>query len=429
MKSKKKYPELYKWAYATKREEEIISNEIRNSIPKQTKSNWRKISSDKIFNLEKEMEIRDQIDLLVQKEDKDWIRKKRMFHSISKLHFRTIQLYGKERFIKILSSNKLEFVELIEEFSNKFPRNSLLKWFQISPNRYEKWYTQVKFNCRSSQSLLCAKKHPFQITKNEFMVIKNNLQDDKYAKWAKSAVHSELLKTNKLNISRSTFYKHAKHIRPANKNNRYRKPKYTPLRAEYVNEYWHMDLSYFRTRDGEWNYVYAMLDNYSRKLISWRCEKRISNAYICALIEEALRSASIIKLNLISDGGKENFNEHTQFLIKQYNEVNGADVKHFRSLKDIRQSNSMIERFFRSLKYNYLFVDIPQNYEELCVALKSIVHDYNHIRPHHANKHLTPDEAYRGLKLPDLELRLKNAQLKRLKRNKNCPCTVCDCGG
>ena len=368
MKVKKVYPGLYKWAYATGREEEVISFEIRKSIPKQTKCNWRKIDANEISNLEEELEIRDQIELLVQKEDLDWIKKKRMFHAITKLHLRTIQLYGKEKFIKILSANKLEFVEMIEEYAKKFPRNTLLKWFQISPNRYERWYTQVKFNCSSSQSLLCAKKHPFQITKREFTVIKNNLQKDEYANWAKSAIHSELLKRNELNISRSTFYKHAKNIKPSNKNKRYRKPKYTPLRADYVNEYWHMDLSYFKTSDGEWNFIYAILDNYSRKLITWRCEQRISNIYVCELIEEALSIASICKLNIISDGGKENFNERTQLLIQQYNEKNKAEVKHFRSLKDIKQSNSMVERFFRSLKYNYLFVDVTQNYDDLCNA-------------------------------------------------------------
>jgi putative transposase len=172
-----------------------------------------------------------------------------------------------------------------------------------------------------------------------------------------------------------------------------------------------------------------MLDNYSRKLIAWRCETKISNKYVCELIEEALKTNSIRKLNLISDGGKENFNEHTQFLIKQYNEVNKAEVNHFRSLKDIRQSNSMVERFFRSLKYNYLFVDIPQNYQALCLTLKAIVFDYNYVRPHHANHHLTPDEAYRGLTLPDLAQRIKNAQLQRLKKNRNCSCTLCDCSG
>ena len=48
MRNKKKHPNLYKWAYATGRENQIILMEDQNEIPKQTKCNWREISFEDI---------------------------------------------------------------------------------------------------------------------------------------------------------------------------------------------------------------------------------------------------------------------------------------------------------------------------------------------------------------------------------------------
>lgn len=182
MKSKKLYPSLYKWAYATGCEEEILEKNVRDLIPRQTIYNWRKIETETIQEFEKELEIRELIEQNFLKKELNLESKKRFFYSITKLHKNTIKLYGVDKYIKILSANKLEFVNLIEEYEKNFPKVKLLKWFQISSNRYEKWLTQVKYDCKSSQSLLCAKKHPYQITKREYNIIKRNLEKKKIFK-------------------------------------------------------------------------------------------------------------------------------------------------------------------------------------------------------------------------------------------------------
>jgi hypothetical protein len=321
MRNKKTYPHLYKWAYATGKENQIILTEDQNKIPKQTKSNWRKTSPEEILKLEKDLELRELIEEMASQEDRFWTQKKRLFHAITKLHLSTIEIIGKEKYLKHLGSNKKDFVEMIEKYAKVFPKKSLLKWFQINLKRYERWQSEVMFDCKSSQSLLCAKRHPFQITKTEYNLIKTNLEKEEYKTWSKRAVHSELFKKKLLTISRSTFYKHAKNIIKSRRKSQFRKDSYIPLRATYVNEYWHMDLSYFKTKDGKTQYVHCILDNFSRKIIAWRCEQSISAANVCKLLEEALNSVSIHEIKLISDGGTENFNDKTRYLIYQYNVV------------------------------------------------------------------------------------------------------------
>ena len=84
---RKNYPGLYKWAYATSRENELITVHEQKQIPKQTKSNWRKLSAAEIHLLEEELQIRQQLEDLYQKQDLEWYKKKRLFNKIARLNF------------------------------------------------------------------------------------------------------------------------------------------------------------------------------------------------------------------------------------------------------------------------------------------------------------------------------------------------------
>jgi len=64
---------------------------------------------------------------------------------------------------------------------------------------------------------------------------------------------------------------------------------------------------------------------------------------------------------------------------------------------------------------------------EFAPALEKINHVYNAVRPHYALEHLTPDEAYAGIELPDIAKNLKLARAKRMKKNRNSRCRFCTC--
>ncbi|MDI1234683.1 MAG: hypothetical protein PSX81_10405 [bacterium] len=123
---RKNYPGIYKWAYATRREKELISIQEQNQIPKQTKSNWRKLSSAEIYLLEEDLQIRQQLEELYQKQDLSWYKKKRFFNKMARLNFLMIDLIGHDKYLKILGKTKKEFVSLIEEYSEFIPKKKLL---------------------------------------------------------------------------------------------------------------------------------------------------------------------------------------------------------------------------------------------------------------------------------------------------------------
>jgi hypothetical protein len=86
-----------------------------------------------------------------------------------------------------------------------------------------------------------------------------------------------------------------------------------------------------------------------------------------------------------------------------------------------------IVRVNQTLKYHYLFLDHPENGDQLIKSLNYFVHDFNTIRPNGHLQGLTPDEAYQGLKMPD-NFRtnlLKQAGVDRLAYHGENHCKIC----
>ena len=230
-----------------------------------------------------------------------------------------------------------------------------------------------------------------------------------------------------LSISRSTFYKYARLIEPNANKRFYKKPNFSPLRAAMINEIWHMDISQFRTIDGKKYYIYAIIDNYSRKILAWSCLDYISKEEIGALISRSLENLTGIRIRLVSDAGTENVNHYIQNLLNQFYEIHEMYFEHEIALRTIRQSNSMIERFFRIMKSQNLYHHIPKNYSELFQRLEVFFLEYNDVRPHYSLSHQTPNECYAKQECFDFSESLIQAKVKRYRLNKKCACQVCTC--
>lgn len=327
---KNAYPAHFSWAFARGREKELLTEAERKSIPRQTVSDWRKLSESTLKKLEEQIDIYEQVKMLVDKQELEQITRTRLFLAVARFQMRLIQQVGKKSYHRMLAYDKKAFIDLVRSYAEWIPLNQVLRLFQMNSRLFKSWVSQVSFSCESSSLSLCAKQHPFQITHQEYKVIESSLNDPVYAYWPKSAIHSDLLKKNLLTVSRSTYYKHAKLIQPESLKRDYRKPTYTPLRAERVNEIWHMDISQFRTRDDRRYYIYAIIDNYSRKILVWSCLDCISQIEIGNLISKALENRSGIRIRLISDAGTENVNKYIQKLLQRWRRML---TRHLRELE------------------------------------------------------------------------------------------------
>ena len=158
------------------------------------------------------------------------------------------------------------------------------------------------------------------------------------------------------------------------------------LPITYPNQVWCADITYLPMAKGHM-YMVAVLDWYSRKVLSWR----ISNTMEEAFCVEALRAA-IAKygkpLIFNTDQGSQFTGEDWIGVLKHHHINISMDGKG-RAI-----DNVMIERLWRSYKYEYLYLNSPENGEKLKKGTENWMNFYNKERFHQTLDEKTPDQLY-----------------------------------
>ncbi|MFT9159652.1 MAG: IS3 family transposase [Acetobacter sp.] len=165
------------------------------------------------------------------------------------------------------------------------------------------------------------------------------------------------------------------------------------LVIERPNQVWCSDITYIPMRKG-FLYLVAIMDWSTRKVLSWR----LSNTMDAEFCVEALREA------LIRYGAPEIFNTDQgaqQFTTPRFTDV--LQARQIRISMDGRGrwlDNVFIERLWRSLKYECVYLHAFEVGSELRVGLISWIAHYNGQRPHSALAGRTPDGAYHNAPTP-----------------------------
>ncbi len=105
----------------------------------------------------------------------------------------------------------------------------------------------------------------------------------------------------------------------------------------------------------------------------------------------------------------------------------GGTVRKLIAQKDIDFSNSMVESVNHLIKNGYLR---PMGINDPCrlrEVIASVIHDINHVRPHHAIGGLIPVEALNGIAINTTERRqqLLKARAERMEYNRRNTCGEC----
>jgi transposase InsO family protein len=413
----KKYSNKIRLAFAINAEKEILSKAQISTIPFATRNYWRNQNPEKYLDHDQKLNSYN-----LEISTGGAIKYLRLLQSLRKLGKVLIDQIGETEYLKILELEKESFVEFIETNNNHFTKQKLLLGFNVSSSKYGVWRSQVQYDCTSSRQYLCAKRHSQQLTEDEILSLQKLLSLEKMKHWPLSAVWAHGLRNQKLMISRSSFYRYNKIFQFRSKAQESFKKKYKPVRATKVNEIWHADLTYVQTDDGRWNYVYAIIDNYSKKVLAYRVEAEIRAAHSTDCLREALSNEQIESLEYMTDGGKEYDNQTIKSFLSSYN----ISVKHTVAKRDVKQSNSMIERLFHLIKKDYLNRQAIKNLSELKVVIEDVFDEYNN-RPHYIHKYYSPKEVHKQSLHFNANKLLNKANTSRIKLNQNCPCTKCTC--
>jgi putative transposase len=141
------------------------------------------------------------------------------------------------------------------------------------------------------------------------------------------------------------------------------------------NQAWSIDITYIRLRHG-FIYLCAVIDWYSRMVVSWALDDTLSARIVTTAVTKAFETAKPEILN--SDQG-------SQFTSGEYIQlIESNRVKISMDGKGRWADNIPIERWFRTLKYEEVYLKDYENIKEARREIGKFISDYNFKRIHSA---------------------------------------------
>jgi putative transposase len=161
------------------------------------------------------------------------------------------------------------------------------------------------------------------------------------------------------------------------------------LVIDRVNQVWCTDITYIPMRRG-FLYLVAIMDWATRKVLSWRLSNTMDVDFCIDALNEALARFGRPAIFNSDQGG--------QFTSPRFTAaLSGAGIRISMDGRGRWMDNVFIERLWRSLKYECVYLHAFETGSELRGGLTQWLDFYNGRRPHTALGGRTPDEAYAAI--------------------------------
>jgi len=152
------------------------------------------------------------------------------------------------------------------------------------------------------------------------------------------------------------------------------------------NQVWATDITYIPMAKG-FVYLIAIVDWFSRRVLSWRLSITMDTAFCVEAVEEALAR----------HGRPEIFNtdQGSQFTSVAFTDVlKAAGIAISMDGKGAWRDNVFVERLWRTIKYEEVYLRAYASVSEARAGIGRYLNFYNSKRPHSSLDHRTPDQAY-----------------------------------
>jgi putative transposase len=152
------------------------------------------------------------------------------------------------------------------------------------------------------------------------------------------------------------------------------------------NQVWATDITYINLCGGD-VYLAAIIDLYSRKILSWRLSNTLDAEFCVAALQEAIEVHGIPAIFNTDQGCQFTSDAFVSVL-----EVHGIRI----SMDGVNRAldNIFIERFWRTLKYEDIYLNDYRTMIELKAGIKRYMQFYNGERFHSSHDYQTPDVVY-----------------------------------
>lgn len=152
------------------------------------------------------------------------------------------------------------------------------------------------------------------------------------------------------------------------------------------NQVWSTDITYIRLRRG-FVYLVAIIDWYSRKVLAWGVSNTMDAGFCVDSLEEAIKAYGTPEIFNSDQGSQFTSDSFTGVLIK--NRITISMDGRGRALDNI-----FVERLWRSVKYEDVYLRKYEGVQDLLVGLRSYFGFYNAERRHQSLDYKTPDVVY-----------------------------------
>ena len=157
------------------------------------------------------------------------------------------------------------------------------------------------------------------------------------------------------------------------------------VKISSTNQVWSSDITYLPLCEG-YAYLVAVIDWYSRYVLSWEISNTL-DVYFC--LEALGKALKRTKPEIF------NTDQESQFTSKVFTRrVIDNEIKMSMDSKGRALDNIFIERLWRSLKYEDIYIKDYQTMEELTLGLDKYFYFYNNERIHQSLNYKTPAEVY-----------------------------------
>lgn len=158
------------------------------------------------------------------------------------------------------------------------------------------------------------------------------------------------------------------------------------LNINHPNQVWSIDITYCRMKRG-FMFMVAIIDWYSHYIVGTAMSNTLEKTFIIEAIKKAIKRHGTPEI-MNSDQG-------SQFTSDEYiNLLKANNIKISMVGKGRALDNQRIERFFRSYKWEKLYLEEYETGQQLKKISQEYVEHYNNNRPHQSLKYKTPADYY-----------------------------------
>ena len=152
------------------------------------------------------------------------------------------------------------------------------------------------------------------------------------------------------------------------------------------NQVWSTDITYIRLTHG-FAYLVAIIDWYSRRVLAWRLSNTLEAGFCVDCLDDALRIHGQPAIFNTDQGSQFTSEAFTRVLLD-------AGIAISMDGRGRALDNLFVERLWRSLKYEDIYIKGYASLPELLLGLRAYFAFYNRERPHQSLGYRTPDLVY-----------------------------------